>query len=81
MWRAYGEGDGVNKDELRKISPEGRAAYYLGYKAALTAFAWWRDGTQYVGCGRKTLKEELEWAQKVYYDVGFEEKEGREIKP
>jgi len=43
--------------------------YYDGYIDGLTAFAWWKDGTQYVGtCGR-TLKEAIKEVK---------EKQGRE---
>ena len=30
-----------------------------GYKEGLTAFAWWKDGVQYVGSCGTTLKEAL----------------------
>jgi len=29
------------------------------YNEALYDYAWWKDGTQYVGCGNKTLKQAL----------------------
>lgn len=33
------------------------AGFHEGYLAALQDYAWWQDGTQYVGCGAKTLEE------------------------
>jgi hypothetical protein len=32
-------------------------AYFDGYMAAVTDFAVWRDGTQFVGCGVYTLQQ------------------------
>ena len=34
-------------------------AFQEGYKAGLTAYAWWKDGVQYVGTSGTTLKEAL----------------------
>lgn len=34
-------------------------AYYTGIKDGLGMYAWWRDGTQYVGTCGKTLAEAL----------------------
>ena len=31
---------------------------------ALTRFAWWKDGVEYVGCGIKTLKQAKAEAEK-----------------
>jgi len=33
--------------------------YEHGWIDALKTFAWWKDGTEYVGCGNWTLKEAL----------------------
>lgn len=43
----------------RVASPrlEPRNDFERGYVAALHEYAWWRDGVQYVGMGRKTLDE------------------------
>lgn len=46
-----------NAEAIKDIVDRG---YRQGYKDALRDFAWWKDGTQYVGCGIKTLKEEIE---------------------
>jgi hypothetical protein len=35
-------------------------AYKAGYLNALRAYAWWKDGVQYVGCGVRTLKQASE---------------------
>ena len=37
-----------------------RKSYLAGVREALELYAWWKDGTQYVGCGVKTLKQALE---------------------
>lgn len=34
-------------------------AWLSGYKVALHRYAWWKDGTQYVGTSGGTLKEAL----------------------
>ena len=39
-------------------------AYIEGVKFGLYAFAWWIDGTQYVGTCGTTLKEALELAER-----------------
>jgi hypothetical protein len=33
--------------------------FVAGVIAGITAFAWWKDGTQYVGTCGKTLKEAI----------------------
>jgi len=38
--------------------------YLEGVKFGLTALAWWKDGTQYVGTGGTTLKQAIELASK-----------------
>lgn len=35
-------------------------AYYQGLREGLKRFAWWKDGTQYVGTCGTSLKEALE---------------------
>ena len=34
-------------------------AYFDGLCAGVERYAWWRDGTQYVGTSGKTLREAL----------------------
>lgn len=34
-----------------------RESFKQGYLKALTTYAWWKDGVQYVGCSVKTLKQ------------------------
>ena len=36
-----------------------QSGYEKGYKDGLTAYAWWKDGVQYVGTCGTTLKEAL----------------------
>lgn len=38
--------------------------YLNGYCVALRRYAWWKDGTQYVGGGTMTLSEALDAIQK-----------------
>ena len=47
-------------------------AWLKGYLAGLETFAWWKDGTQYVGTCGTTLKEAIEEA-KVRYAVESED--------
>ena len=35
-------------------------AYYEGLREGVEKFAWWRDGTQYVGTTGRTLSEALD---------------------
>ncbi len=37
-----------------------KEAYNKGLADGITKFAWWKDGTQYVGTTGKTLKKALE---------------------
>lgn len=39
-----------------------KGGYLNGFMAAVRLFAWWKDGTEYVGCGNLTKKEALEMA-------------------
>lgn len=41
-----------------------QSGYEQGYKAGLTAYAWWKNGVQYVGTCGTTLKEAL--SQKTF---------------
>lgn len=34
-------------------------AYYQGLREGVELFAWWRDGTQYVGTAGLTLKQAI----------------------
>lgn len=38
----------------------GEDRYLAGYLAALSDYAWWKDGTQFVGCGRLTLAQAID---------------------
>jgi 1,2-phenylacetyl-CoA epoxidase catalytic subunit len=40
--------------------------YYNGFVAGLAAYAWWKDGTQYVGTTGKTLERALEQARETW---------------
>ena len=41
-------------------------AWLQGYIAGLSAYAWWKDGVQYVGTCGTTLKEAIEHAKQEY---------------
>jgi hypothetical protein len=41
-------------------------AYLQGYIDGLKEFAWWKDGTQYVGTCGTTLKEAVEKAKREF---------------
>ncbi len=44
--------------------------YERGWRHALEAFAWWKDGMQFVGIGRLTLHEAVcQMEQNPYYNV------------
>ena len=43
------------KQSLEKL----KAAWVAGFTSALNRYAWWKDGTQYVGTSGRTLKEAL----------------------
>jgi len=48
---------------------EEELAYITGLKDGVTKYAWWKDGTQYVGtCGR-TLKEALSDIDKQHWNL------------
>ena len=40
-----------------------------GYIAGLTAYAWWKDGTQYVGSCGTTLESAIAHAKEEYGDT------------
>lgn len=46
--------------ELKKRTEAEVSSYFDGYRSAVIEFAWWKDGTQYVGCGVKTLNQAID---------------------
>lgn len=42
-------------------------SFWMGIYEGIKAFAWWKDGIQYVGSTGKTLKETLEEIEKMRY--------------
>jgi len=56
MW--YRDGGPVIR-ELNRLHDENAKLYREGYKAGLTAYAWWKDGVQYVGSCGTTLKDAM----------------------
>lgn len=56
-----------SQDEVMVAYDSGHSDGFLeGYLASLYNFAWWKDGTQYVGCGNKTYAQAKEEAEKKY---------------
>ena len=53
------------KDEPRELPALG-AAWLQGYIEGLKAYAWWKDGTQYVGTCGTTLTEAIKRAKEEY---------------
>lgn len=47
------------KAENAKLKNEIAESYKEGYKDGLTAYAWWKDGVQYVGSCGTTLKDAM----------------------
>ena len=46
------------------LTDEASIGFKQGYKAGLTAFAWWKDGSLHVGTCGTTLKHALEEVEK-----------------
>lgn len=42
-----------------KKAAEGEDEFKRGFRAGLSAYAWWKDGVEYVGTCGTTLKEAL----------------------
>ncbi len=55
-----------------KIDLKGKSKEFIeGYVAGLKAFAWWKDGEQFVGTSGLSLKEAVEGVKEVtgYVDL------------
>jgi hypothetical protein len=50
---------GLDPNLIQDIEGVCISSFKQGYEAALWQYAWWKDGTEYVGCGRKTFREAL----------------------
>ena len=48
------------------MSKETIKAYYDGVKEGVYRYAWWKDGSQYVGTTGTTLKRALEEIEKEF---------------
>ena len=46
--------------EINHRTPEEKIAYFQGVKAGIRLYAWWKDGSQFVGTCGTTLKVALE---------------------
>ena len=46
--------------DANTATPDEINAYFNGLGEGVRAFAWWKDGTQYVGTTGRTLKQALE---------------------
>ena len=49
----------INNVAAKAFQSGKEQGYKEGYKEGLTAYAWWKDGVQYVGTSGTTLKEAL----------------------
>ncbi len=62
-----GRGDILDKEQVKELATDVnnvattsfQSGYKEGYKDGLTAYAWWKDGIEYVGTCGTTLKEAL----------------------
>tara|TARA_R110000751_G_scaffold45637_3_gene103399 strand:+ start:387 stop:620 length:234 start_codon:yes stop_codon:yes gene_type:complete len=55
MSKALALAEAENK-RLHKEDADNRLAAYID---GLRAYAWWKDGTEYVGCGNYTLEQAI----------------------
>jgi hypothetical protein len=58
------------------LKSEKRASYFEGMRSGIILYAWWKNGKQFVGTGKKTLnqaiKENYQWEKR---EIKFELKE------
>lgn len=55
-----------NRDEiLTSFAKSLTRAYFAGLRKGLWMYAWWKDGTQYIGTTGVTLKNALEEMAKI----------------
>ena len=54
------------KDRLERVKNEKNEAFIDGAKHALWLYAWWKDGTQYVGTCGTTLEKAIEDIENEY---------------
>jgi len=69
---------GQMKKELDKL--DYYDGLYEGMRQGITLYAWWKDGTQYVGTTGRTLKQALEEVDALEYShnhIGHEPSELR----
>ena len=52
--------------KLDELSEALQGAWLQGYIEGLRAYAWWKDGVQYVGTCGDTLEEAIENVKKEY---------------
>ena len=52
------------KGRIAELEAENKQEYRKGYNDGLTAFAWWKDGVQYVGTCGITLKQAMKGGDK-----------------
>ena len=56
-----------------------QTAWLKGYIEGLRAYAWWKDGVQYVGTCGTTLKEAIEDAEREYAVQTEDDREDRAL--
>ena len=59
----------------KKIEKAQAKGYLEGYKSALLQYAWWKDGTQYVGSCGTTLAKALAVADRTLGEGSTNEEE------
>lgn len=57
LWMGENKTEMTETTKLLRIQAE--RSYKAGQREALTMYAWWQDGTQYVGTTGTTLNEAL----------------------
>jgi len=45
--------------QIKQLQAENELQYKKGYEDGVRAYAWWKDGVQYVGSCGKTLEQAL----------------------
>ena len=56
----YHQGATIKTDAFKQLQAEVEQQYRKGYENGLRAYAWWKDGVQYVGTCGITLKQALQ---------------------
>jgi len=63
------------KDYIVELTKGTSVEFKRGFIAGLTAFAWWKDGSQYVGTGGTKLRD----VEKKVVEQAIKEEQGEEV--